>query len=469
LARKIRVFIEDSSQHILLKSLSGLVLFKDEMDYETFRTMLIELNVKHDIDIHSYVLMPEYFEFLLTPKHPEAISKFMQSLGRKYVGYYNKKYNRSGTIWDGRYKASLVEDKIYLFDVMKYIETLPLKEGVATKLKEYKFSSVHKNLFNEQDNIITYHNLYKNLGFTQVQRIEAYSKIFYSKMLDETLEFITKSLYKQTVTGSVEFIKNLEEQIGVSLTSKQRGRPKKETIKKGKKMYKNLVVLDKAKHKELKINPLEDLEFARESAFIPVVASEVASVGATFPVVFSADENPSLIALVSLGSGNLALDENGKWITNYVPSFLRKYPFALASTESNPEQKVILIDEDSKLFSKSKGKKLFKSSGEHSDTLSHAIKFLTAHEKEMVITKNVAKIIADSGILEDREIAVGEGEEKKVLVNGFKVVDREKLNALSDDILADWVRKGIISMIDAHLKSLEHIQTLFNIAQKRQS
>ena len=75
----------------------------------------------------------------------------------------------------------------------------------------------------------------------------------------------------------------------------------------------------------------------------------------------------------------------------------------------------------------------------------------------------------NGGILEDREISVGEGEEKKVLVNGFKVVNREKLNALSDDILADWVRKGIIAMIDAHLKSLENIQTLFEIVQKRQN
>ncbi len=462
MARKIRVFVEDSSQHILLKSLSGLILFKDETDYQTFKDMLIELVTKHDVKIHSYVLMPEYFEFLVTPKHPEAISKFMQSLGRKYVGYYNKKYNRTGTLWDGRYKASLVEDSLYLFDVMRYIENLPLQDN-------YPFSSIGKNLFNEQDNIVTYNNLYKGLGFTQVDRIKEYSKIFHSKMKKETLEFIVNSLNKQTVTGSVEFVKNLEEQIGVSLTSKQRGRPKKETIKKGKKMYKNLVVLDKAKHAELKINPLENLEFARESAFVPVVASEVASVGATFPVVFSADENPSLISIISLGSGNLALDANGKWITSYVPSFFRKYPFSLASTEANPEQKVILIDEDSKLFSKSKGKKLFKSSGEQSETLDHAIKFLTAHENEMVISKNVAKIIADSGILEDREIAVGEGEEKKVLVNGFKVVDREKLNALSDDILADWVRKGIISMIDAHLKSLDNIQTLFNIAQQRQN
>jgi putative transposase len=469
LARKVRIFIENISQHVLLKGLNDLVLFQEEADYIVFLDILGELTQKHGLDMQAYVLMPKYFEFLATPKTADSLSKFMQSLGRKYVGYYNKKYNRTGTLWEGRYKTSLVEESLYLFEIMRYIESLPISEKLVKVLEEYKYSSVHKNLFNKQDPLVTYNHLYKELGFTQSQRIEKYSKIFFSEVSLNIQNFIVDSLAKQSVTGSVDFIKNLEEQIGMSLFCKQRGRPKKQIGKKGKKMYKNLVVLDKEKHKELKISPLQNLEFARESAFVPVVASEVALVGAAFPVVFSADENPSLISIISLGGGNLALDENGKWITSYVPSFFRKYPFSLASTKNNPDQKVILIDEDSKLFSKSKGKKLFKSSGEQSETLGHAITFLTNHEKEMTISKNVAKIIADSGILEDREIAVGEGEEKKVLVNGFKVVDREKLNALSDDILADWVRKGIISMIDAHLKSLDNIQTLFNIAQQRQN
>ena len=234
-------------------------------------------------------------------------------------------------------------------------------------------------------------------------------------------------------------------------------------------MYKSLVVLDKAQHKDLKINPLENLFFAKQSAFLPVIAEEVIAIGADFPVVFTGDENPSIITIVSLGGENLAINEDGKWMTNYVPSFLRKYPFSLGNTKENPEQKVILIDEESSLFSKTKGKQLFKKNGDQSESLANAISFLTSHEQKADITKNVAKAISDSGILEDREISVGEGDEKKVLVNGFKVVEREKLNALSDDVLADWTRKGIITLIDAHLKSLDNIQALFEIAHQRQS
>ena len=336
-------------------------------------------------------------------------------------------------------------------------------------LEDYKYSSIHKNLFNQNDKIISYHNIYKKLGFRQDERILKYQNIFYSKIDKNRVNFIRDSLERQLITGTDTFIENLEKVIGTSLKLKQRGRPKKDNQnKKVKKMYKKLVVLDKSNHKNLKINPLEDLKFAENSSFIPLVANEVALVAATFPVVFTADENPSIISLVSLSGDNLALNGDGKWIKKYVPSFLRRYPFSLGSTKENPEQKVILIDEESNLFSNTKGKQLFKKSGEQSEVLEHAIKFLTSHEEQMVVTKNVAKIIAESGILEDKEIAVGEGEEKKVLVNGFKVVNREKLNALSDDILADWVRKGIINVIEAHIKSLENIQILFDIAQQRQ-
>ena len=461
MARKVRIFVQNYAQHILLKSLNGLTLFNDEADYEAFKSILEELNNNHEIKIHAFVMMPQYFEFLATPKHEDSMSKFMQNLGRNYVVYFNKKYNRTGTIWEGRYKSSLIQDEVFLFEVMRYIERRSIVNNA--------FNSIHKNLFNKNDSLVCQHDLYKKLGFTDKERLEKYSLFFNQKIDIQREEFIVTCLQKQLVTGTIDFIKDLEQTIGMTLISKNRGRPKKQTQEKRKKMYKNLVVLDKVQHKDLKINPLEDLSFAKQTAFVPVTANEAALVGAGFPVVFTVDETPSLVTLVSLGGDSLAINDENKWITSYVPSYFRKYPFSLASTKENADQKVILIDDESPLFSKTKGKQLFKKSGDQSETLTHAINFLTTHENQMIVTSNVAKLIADSGILEDREISVGEGEEKKVLVAGFRVVDREKLNALSDDILADWVRKGIISLIDAHLKSLDNIQSLFNIAHQRQN
>jgi len=461
LARKLRVFVQDTPQHVLLRSINEMDVFRDDDDYEAFLSIVDETSKKHDLKIHAYVVMKNYFEFLATPSDDETLPKMMQSLGRRYVGYFNKKYSRSGTIWEGRYKTSVIEPQLYLFDVMAYIESKSLEPQNSTK-----YSSLAKNLYDQEDAIVSYHALYKKLGFTQEKRVLGYSQIFSQNKDGQKSHFIQMCLEKQALTASEAYVKNLEQLIGTALSSKKIGRPKKENTQERKKMYKNLQVLDKVKHKEFKISPLENLNFAKQTAFLPVVANEIVLVGATFPVVFTAEENTSLVALVSLGGDSLAVSHEGKWITSYVPSFLRKYPFSIASTKENADQKVILIDEDSPLFSKTKGKQLFTKEGEKSETLEHAINFLTSHEQQSLVTKNIIKEIAQSGILDAREISVGEGEEKKVLVNGFKVVDKEKLYKLSDDILASWVRRGIITFIDAHIKSLENIQTLFKLTNQ---
>ncbi|PNV84568.1 MAG: hypothetical protein C0627_00245 [Sulfurimonas sp.] len=108
MARKVRIFVKDSSQHVILKSLDKLAIFQDESDYMAFADILRESSSNSALAVHAYVLMPHFFEFLATPSNEDALSKFMQSLGRKYVGYFNKKYNRVGTIFEGRYKSSLV-------------------------------------------------------------------------------------------------------------------------------------------------------------------------------------------------------------------------------------------------------------------------------------------------------------------------------------------------------------------------
>ncbi len=464
MARKIRLFIKNVAQHIILKSIDNM--FRDELDYILFLSMIRDIKGRIDIAIHSYVLMPNYLEFIATPSDETTISKFMQSLGRRYVGYYNKKYNRRGTLWEGRYKSSLVEDS-FIFDVMRYIELRPMREGLVKDASLYRYSSIRSNLLNEKDKIVTPHRVYRDLGYRDEDRIKRYSQIFYLETNRE--QFIVSCLEKQLITGSKSFVLKLERLIGITLRERQRGRPRKKLEQGRKSMYKKLVVLDKKRHSDLKVKPMRDLNFARGNSFIPLLATEVALIGSTFPIVFTDNENPSLVALVSLGGESLAINHEGKWITNYIPAFIRRYPFAIAQTEDNPQQKVILIDEESDLVSTIEGNELFLEDGTQSDTLKNAINFLTNYENQFTITKNVAKVIRDSGILEEREIAVGEGDEKQVLVNGFKIIDREKLNSLSDDILADWVRKGIITLIDAHIKSLENINTLFELAQQRQS
>ncbi len=455
MGRKVRFFFKDVAQHIQICGIDNHNVFRDNKDYLFYIDLLGDLSCVLNVDIHAYSLNDTSINLLCTFEDKDKQSRFMQSLGLRYVSYFNKKYKRRGTLWQGRYKSSFVEDK-YILQVMHYIESQQ-NSIYSTKDK----SALARNIIRE-------HEVYKLLGSNQEDRENIYIRKFQAEPLKKSIiDFIKDNLKRQTITGSLEFYKKLESIAGETLGKKRRGRPKK-IKQKGKKMFTKLVVLDKEKHKSLKVSPLENLNFAKNLAFIPILVGETVAVSEMFPVVFTADETPSLVTLTSLGGENLAINEAGKYISRYVPAFLRKYPFSLASTKENPEKKVILIDEEAGNISKTKGKQLFTKSGEQSEVLKNAISFLSDYEQQSQNTVAIAKAIQDAGILEDREISIGEGEEKKVLVNGFKVVNREKLNALDDATLALWVRQGIINFIDAHIKSLERMDTLFKIASQNQ-
>ena len=457
MARKIRLFFEDIALHIQVSGINQEKIFREDEDYLYYKELLRTLSVSLHVEIHSYALMPSSIHLLCTFKTKDKQSRFMQSLGLKYISYYNKKYQRSGTLWQGRYKSSLVEDR-YVLQVMRYIESL----------KAVSHSSLSANRDAIDDPIIKQHEIYKLLGKDDSDRALVYKNTFLLKPLEKSMVvFIEEHLSRQTITGTEEFYKKLEKLVGETLGMKKRGRPKKNT-KKGKEMFTKLVVLDKEKHKALKVSPLENLKFAKDLSFVPVLANEIAMVGEMFPVVFTADETPSLVALTSLGGENLAINAEGKYISRYVPAFLRKHPFSLASTKERPDEKVILIDEEANNVSKTRGKQLFTKDGEQSEILKNAINFLKDYEKQHLDTLAITKIIKDAGVLEDREISVGEGDKKKVLVKGFQVVNREKLNELDDETLALWVRKGIITFLDTHINSLSKIETLFKIASQNQ-
>ena len=468
MARKIRLFLENTAQHVLLRGNNQENIFNDQEDFLYGIDVFKELSSNLPIQLHAYILMPNHIHLLCTPLEKDALSRFMQGFGIKYVAYFNKKYNRTGTLWEGRYRSSLVENR-FILPVMQYIESNAIRAKLCKKPHEYIFSSFFENSKDNKTSIVTPHRMYELLAATQEERQRIYNTFFESHQDDTIVQFIQGHIGRQTITGTEEFYQEISQLIGNEIIKSNKvGRPKKNNPQRNG-MYQNLVVLDKQNHKNLKISPLTNLNFAKELTATPLVASEIALVGKDFPVVFTSGDATDLVALTSLNGSNLAINQEGKYIVAYVPAFLRRYPFALAANQENPDQHVIMIDEGAECVSNTKGKQLFSKDGAHSETLSNAITYIQNYENERITTLNIINEIKQSGILEEREISVGEGETKKVLINGFLVINREKLNALSDEILASWVRRGIISFIDAHLNSLSHIQTLFNLAHARQN
>ena len=148
MARKVRLFVEDVAVHILVSGINGEDIFRDDDDYRFYIQLLKDIKSAY-ISIHAYVLMPKNIQLLCTFSNKDALSRFMQSLGLKYVSYFNKKYSRSGTIWECRYKSSLVEDK-YVLAVMQYIESSPLRSAIIETIKNYPYSSFLKNALDKK-------------------------------------------------------------------------------------------------------------------------------------------------------------------------------------------------------------------------------------------------------------------------------------------------------------------------------
>lgn len=447
--RKTRIFLDNNPTLILIENEKEQSSFNDIQDYNVFLEFTNTLVKENDILLYSYCLVSNSVLFLISSRSKYNITKFIQNLNLKYVKYFNSKYNTTGKLWNSRYKSSLVEESIFLYDVIKFIETLPLRKNLVTNPKLYEFSSI---------------NLLRNK--------EEYDIIYSINQDIETQNFIEKCINNQDIIGSKGFIVKIEKLLNLSIKNNTRGRPKKKSNLinelKGKNMYKNLVVLDKIKHKNLKIKPLPNLKFAMKTSTIPIISDEIPVISESFPIVFTSTNNVELVTLVGLSENSLAVTSEGKWITKYIPTYLKKYPFTMSSLKDNSSQKIILMDIDSEVLNDQEGESLFNEDGSSNKILEKIVEVLTINFKSQNKTKQFIKEILDKDLLEEREIAIGEGIEKKVLVNGFKVVSKDKLKNLDDATIERWENNGIMKLINAHLDSLNNIENLFKILQSRQ-
>jgi putative transposase len=152
----------------------------------------------------------------------------MQMLGRYYVQYFNYMYKRTGTLWEGRYKASLIDTERYLLTCMRYIELNPVRaSGMVDHPAEYPWSSYRSNALGIDDSLIKAHLLYKNLGKSPEDRCLSYKELFKHSVDDKTLEEIRTATNKAWVLGSDYFIKQIYEQINRQTSPKPRGGDRK--------------------------------------------------------------------------------------------------------------------------------------------------------------------------------------------------------------------------------------------------
>ena len=164
MARLPRLNIPDIPQHVIQRGNNRSVCFFSEEDYAVYLDKLKEFSIKHKVAVHSYVLMTNHVHLLVTPSTDDGVSRLIQSLSSYYVRYINQTHNRTGSLWEGRYKSSLVDSDNYFLLVSRYIELNPVRAGMVDHPSEYPWNSYHKNAEGAPIKLITPHYCYQCIG-----------------------------------------------------------------------------------------------------------------------------------------------------------------------------------------------------------------------------------------------------------------------------------------------------------------
>ena len=228
MARLPRFVIPGQPQHVIQRGNDRQAIFRAEEDYDYYLEKLGDAAERHHCDLHAYVLMTNHVHLLVTPHGENGIGKTMQTLGRYYVQYFNQRYRRTGTLWEGRYKATLIDSEQYLLTCMRYIELNPVRaRNIAKHPSEYPWSSYQANALGQADALLTPHREYKRLGKTWAERCTAYRQLFRTRIPEQTLDEIRAATNKAWVLGSDRFKRRIAKQVDRPVKSSGHGGDRK--------------------------------------------------------------------------------------------------------------------------------------------------------------------------------------------------------------------------------------------------
>lgn len=228
--RKPRFFLPGVPAHIVQRGHSREPVFFEDSDYRAYLDWLMVAAKRYECEIHAYVLMTNHVHILVTPNDKQGVSQMMQYVGRRYVPYINYTYGTSGSIWEGRYKASLINDEQYLLTCMRYIELNPVTASMIKAPGQYRWSSYRFNALGKQDNLITPHDLYLGLGNNNSNRLEAYRDLFKAHIDNNVTKDIRDALQTGTPLGNDFFRDKIEKKLNSKVGQARRGRPSKRTL-----------------------------------------------------------------------------------------------------------------------------------------------------------------------------------------------------------------------------------------------
>jgi putative transposase len=223
--RPHRLDLPGITLHVVQRGNNRQPCFFRGRDYEHYLEILGELLELLGCELHAHVLMTNHVHLMLTPKDAGSVSRLMQSLGRRYVAYVNASRERTGTLWEGRFKSCPVDGSRYALACTRYIELNPVRAGMVALPGDYPWSSFHCNALGRADGLVTPHPALEELATDDLSRRNQYLALVASGLADAELAELRLHATRQKAWGSGEFAAALEAELGRPVTIRKRGRP----------------------------------------------------------------------------------------------------------------------------------------------------------------------------------------------------------------------------------------------------
>lgn len=225
MARLPRLIIPHYPHHVIQQGNDVQPIFREAEDYQRFLGWLKDSAREYKVAVHAYVLMPTHLQLLATPADQAGLALTMQRVGRYYVPWYNAKYARSGSLFQGRFKTSVIDAAAYFLQCSQYIETAPVRAQLAADALDYPWSSYAHHAGVQSDPVVNDHALFWALGNTPFQREAAYQALTERALTASQLAVIDRAVLKGWPLGSDAFKATLEKQAQRQVLPAKRGRP----------------------------------------------------------------------------------------------------------------------------------------------------------------------------------------------------------------------------------------------------
>jgi putative transposase len=228
MARLTRLSLPGLPHHLMQIGNNRQAIFIDDEDRQAWCAHLREASLVARVDVHAYALMANHVHLLATPRESaEGLSTMMQSLGRRYVAGFNRRHGRTGTLWEGRFRAALVDPDDSLLPCMRYIDSHAQRSGLVMEAADYAWSSCAHHLGRRRDLLIVDHACYWALGNTPFEREGAYRSFLEEGVSQHEAQAISQATRRGWPIAGVEGQRRLAAQLGRETVPRPRGRPRR--------------------------------------------------------------------------------------------------------------------------------------------------------------------------------------------------------------------------------------------------